>query len=247
MAYASPNVTPSGANFAQFQAAGAAGVLNLLIAANKHGTNAPTAAPTVSATGGGTTGGLLPAGVYTCVFTETNGFGETTASPASATFTVTAGDIPQATFPALQPGNVARSLYLTPPGGAAGSAVLYARDVAASTYNLAALAPAANYASPPPAVNSTAWAAKLFEMARAGKYDELERVFERLRKLLSSFNHGDPVPHAAMIANLRQVHGALALLTELCAEAGALIDANPGHITTQPTGIGGLAPARVWP
>lgn len=247
MAYASPNVAPSGATFAQFQAGGASGQLERLIAANAAGTAAPTAAPTVAATGGGTTGGLLPPGVYYCLFTETNGFGGTTPSPASAAFTVTAGDIPAVTFPALQPGNTARSLYLTPAGGAAASAVLYARDVAATTLNLAAAAPAANYAAPPPTTNTTAWNAKQYEMARAAKDGELERVFERLRVLLTAFNRGDPTPHAAVIATFRQVHGALAILNELCAEVGALIDANPGHVANQTTGIGGQAPRRTWP
>lgn len=247
MAYASPVVAPSGATFAQFQAGGASGQLNLLIAANSAGTAAPTAAPTVSATGGGATGGLLAPGVYSCAFTETNGFGETTASPPSASFTVTAGDIPQATFPALKPGNIARSLYLTPAGGAASTAVLYARDAAASTLNLAAAAPAANYACNPPTSNGTTWGAKQFELAKDAKSDHLERVFERLRTLVAAFNHGEPVPHAALLANFRQVHGALALLNQLCSEVGALIDANPGRVSNQPTGIGGLTPRRTQP
>ncbi len=247
MAYASPNVAPSGATFAQFQAGGASGQLNLLIAANSAGTAAPSAAPTVSATGGGTTGGLLPAGVYLCVFTETNGFGETTASPVSAAFTVTAGDIPAVTFPALQVGNVARSLYLTPAGGAVGTAVLYARDVAAATLNLAAVAPGANYACFPPTTNGTVWNAKQLEMAKAAKHGDLERVFERLRVVMTAFNRGDSTGQAAVITNLRQVHGVLAMLDHLCSEVGALIDANPGHVAMQPTGIGGQTPRRQWP
>jgi len=247
MAYASPAVTPSGASLSAFQAWGASGQLNQLIALNSAGTSPPTAAATVAATGGGTTGGLLAPGVYYLRFTETNGFGETTASPESASFTVTAGDIPQVTFPPLQTGNVARSVYLTPPGGAPGSELLYARDISAGTFNLTVAAPATNYASPPPTTNSTVWSARAVAYARAARANDLERVYEELRQLISDFNEGRPMIHAHAIAKLREIHGVFALLDHLCAEVGTLIDANPGHLASLPTGIGGVTPRRVWP
>ena len=37
------------------------------------------------------------------------------------------------------------------------------------------------------------------------------------------------------------------MLTQLCAEMGTLIDANPGHFTNVPTGIGGQKTVRQWP
>ena len=103
MAYTSPSITPSGTTFAQFQAGGASGILERLIAANFAGTAAP-GVPTISATGGGTTGGNLAAGTYYVKVTESNGLGETTASP-EVSVTIAAGNIPQVTFAALQAGN----------------------------------------------------------------------------------------------------------------------------------------------
>ncbi len=247
MAYASPSVAPSGATFAQFQAAGAAGQLDLLIQANQGGTSSPTAAPTVSATGGGATGGILAAGTYYATFTETNGFGETTASPESAQFTVAAGDIPVLTFPALQAGNVARSVYLTPAGGASGTEVLYARDVTTNTFALAAAAPGSNYASPPPLVNTTIFTALNFDLVRAPRRMKLDRAFARLRQIVVDFNEGRPMVHAQEIANFRAMHGLFALLDQLCKEIGTLMDANPGHINPTTTSIGGVTPRRTWP
>ena len=74
MSYTAPSVTASGTTFAQFQAGGASGHLELLIAA-QAATAAPTAAPTLSETG---SGGSLTAATYYAVVTESNGFGETT-------------------------------------------------------------------------------------------------------------------------------------------------------------------------
>src|SRR5947209_6026650 len=117
MGYTSPNVIASGTTFAQFQAGGVSGHLERLIAA-QAATLAPTAAPT--ATGGGSIGGLLAAGTYYLVFTESNGFGETTKSPESAQLTVGATNIPRVTFPSLKTGNLARRLYLGARNGPTG-------------------------------------------------------------------------------------------------------------------------------
>ncbi len=147
MAYISPSITPSGTTFAQFQMGGASRQLENLIAANLNGTAAPSSAPIVSVSG---SGGLLVSGTYYLKITETNGIGETTASPESTQFTVTAGQVPTVTFPALQAGNTARNVYLTPAGGASGKEVLYATGITASTYNLTYAAPSNSYAVAPP-------------------------------------------------------------------------------------------------
>src|SRR5579885_2624524 len=150
MAYTLPTVAPSGTTFAQFQAGGVSGLLERLIAANFPGTAAP-GAPTLSATGGGTSGGNLPAGTYYVKVTETNGIGETTASP-EVSVAIAAGNIPQVSFAALQAGNVARNVYV---GTASGAGVLYASGITAGTCNLSAAIPTSSYAVPAPTVNTT--------------------------------------------------------------------------------------------
>ena len=150
MAYTSPSIVPSGTTFAQFQSGGVGGQLERLIAANFGGTAAP-GTPTLSATGGGTSGGNLVAGTYYVKVTETNGIGETTASP-EASVTIASGNIPQVTFAALQAGNVARNVYV---GTASGGEVLYASGVTAGTLNLSAAIPTNSYAASVPTVNTT--------------------------------------------------------------------------------------------
>ena len=150
MAYISPSIAPSGTTFAQFQAGGASGQLERLIAANLSGTAAPSA-PTLSSDGRRHSGGNLAAGTYYVKVTETNGIGETTAS-AEASVTIAAGNIPQVTFAALQTGNTARNVYV---GTASGGEVLYASGITAGTYNLSAAIPTNSYAVPVPTVNTT--------------------------------------------------------------------------------------------
>lgn len=97
MSYQNPNILASGTSFAQFQAAGASGQLERLITANAAGTANPTVAATLSANAGGTVGGLLAPGVYYVNFTETNGYGETTASAESGPITVAVQAAPTGT------------------------------------------------------------------------------------------------------------------------------------------------------
>src|SRR5438105_3705874 len=103
MAYTSPNIAASGTTWPQLLGGGLAGQLERLIAA-QVGTADPTAAPTAAATGGGPTGGLLAAGTYYFVHTESNGIGETKISPEGSQLTVGATNIPRFTFPALKTG-----------------------------------------------------------------------------------------------------------------------------------------------
>jgi hypothetical protein len=252
MAYTSPSIAPSGTTFAQFQAGGVSGQLERLIAANFNGTAAP-GAPTLSPTGGGTSGGNLAAGTYYIKVTETNGIGETTASP-EVSVTIAAGNIPQVTFAALQAGNTARNVYL---GTASGAEVLYAGGVTAGTLNLSAVIPTNSYAVPVPTVNTTGLTStsgsggavgnqKLAGL-RACERGRLQAVWANLGWLISQFNRGEPVAFSDALTKLRDAHTVFALLTQLCAEMGTLIDANPGHFTKVSTGIGGQRTVRQWP
>jgi hypothetical protein len=252
MAYASPTIAPSGTTFAQFQAGGTSGQLERLITANLAGTAAPSA-PTLSATGGGTTGGNLPAGPYYVKVTETNGIGETTASP-EVPVTIASGNIPQVTFAALQAGNTARNVYV---GTASGAEVLYATGITAGTFNLSAVLPTNSYAVPVPTSNTTGListntvtgvvANQKLTGLRACEKGRLQTVWDNLAHLIAQFNQGDPVTFRDAVSKLRDAHTVFAMLTQLCSEMGTLIDANPGHFTNAPTSIGGQQTVRQWP
>jgi hypothetical protein len=252
MAYTSPSIAPSGTTFAQFQAGGVSGQLERLIAANFTGTAAP-AAPTLSPTGGGTSGGNLAAGTYNVKVTETNGIGETTASP-EVSVTIAAGNIPQVTFATLQAGNTARNVYV---GAASGGEVLYASGVVAATFNLSAVIPTNSYAVPVPTVNTTgltttsgaggAVGNQKLAGLRACERGRLQAVWANLAWLISQFNRGEPAAFSDVVTKLRDAHTVLAILTQLCAEMGTLIDANPGHFTNVSTAIGGKKTVRQWP
>lgn len=244
MAYISPSITASGTTFNQFQAGGPSRHLENLITANLNSTQAPSSAPTVSVSG---SGGLLAAGTYHLIITETNGVGETTASPESAPFTVTAGQIPTVTFPILQAGNLARNVYLTPAGGVSGSEVLYASGVTTGTYSLSFAAPSNSFAVAPPTMNSTGLTSTKLELLRYAKTGQFQKVWDFLHELVSIFNQGDPASHQNIVTKLRDIHTVFATLTQLCAEGGALIDANPGHLVNVTTGIGGTKTKRMWP
>lgn len=255
MAYTSPSIAPSGTTFAQFQKVGAGGILESLITALTPGTSGPstTVMPTVAATGGGMTGGGLPAGTYYYVVTETNGIGETTPGKEGS-FTIATGNIPQITFASLQPGNLARNVYL---GTASGAEVLYAEGITAGTYNLSAAIPANSFAVPAPTVNDTGLTATNsitgvttnYRLAalRAVERGNLQDVWNNMVQLTSEFNRGEPISFTSVQEKLRIAHTTFAVLAEICGEVGALIDANPGHFKTVPTGIGGRKTVRQWP
>ena len=81
-----------------------------------------TAAPTVEASGGGTTGGRLAPGTYFVLYTFAYpNDPESFPSPASTTFVVTAGEIPQVTLPALPTGASGYNVYLSNSSAVAGS------------------------------------------------------------------------------------------------------------------------------
>jgi hypothetical protein len=257
MSYTAPSVTASGATFAQFQAGGASGHLELLIAAQ-----AATAAPTVkaswTATGGGSSGGTLAAGTYYGVVTESNGFGETTASPEQDQITVSAGNIPRITFQTLKTGNVSRNVYLGAKNGSSGGPYyLYARGVTASTYDISAAIATNDYAATtPPTVNTTGFTytdangnvhKKRLELLRSAKDGNLEDVYRYLRTLVADFNRGNPMGYTNTVNRLRDAHATFAILATLCSEIGTLIDANPGTTGRSTNGIGLATTRRTWP
>jgi hypothetical protein len=75
----------------------------------------PTTAPTVNVSGGGTSGGPWGAGNYSLSYTIINHGGETLPSP-SASFTLTAGEVPQISGLANPVGALGYRFYLTPNG-----------------------------------------------------------------------------------------------------------------------------------
>jgi hypothetical protein len=257
MAYTNPSVTASGATFAQFQARGLSGHLELLIAA-QAATLAPTVAHTWTENGGGSSGGLIAAGTYYSVVTETNGFGETTAGPESSQITVTATHIPRITFQTLKSGNTARNVYVGAVGGSSGGPyTLYATGITTATYDLAAAAPTNSFAVAPPTVNSTGLTYSLggtlgtqnksLDLLRAGERNDLQRVYRRLAQVLTDFNRGNPQTFNGVIGQFKHAHIVFAMLATACQEIGTLLDANPGTFSTVATPIGGRKTVRTWP
>jgi hypothetical protein len=114
-----------------------------LATAAPSGVPAPPAMPlSINPTGGGTSGGHLAAGSYLLVYTFVGPGGESAASGASAPFTITAGQIPQVTFPKGLPSEFTINLYLSDSSATPGSETRYASGIASSTttYNLSTAA-----------------------------------------------------------------------------------------------------------
>jgi hypothetical protein len=256
MSYSAPSVVASGTSFAQFQAGGASGHLEKLITA-QAATAVPTSAATATATGGGASGGALAAGTYYFVFTESNGFGETTKSPEGAQLTVASTNQPQFTFPSLKSGNVSRNLYLGAVNGSTGGPyTLYASGITTTTYIASAAAPTNSYAMNPPTVNTTGFTYvdsnsvthnKRLELLRAAKDGNLEDVFRYLRTVVADFNRGNPMSFGGTLARLRDAHAVFAMMSTLCSEIGTLIDANAGTISGSTNQIGNATKKRTWP
>jgi len=251
MSYTGPSVVASGTSFAQFQSGGASGHLELLIA-QQGATAAPTSAPTLSETG---SGGTLPTATdYYAVITETNGFGETTASPASTGQAITVGQNLVVTFPTLKTGNKARNTYIST--SSTGPFVLVATGTTASTVTISAPIPTNSYAVSPPTINTTgltyvdANAITLktpLELLRGAKDGNLEVAYQYLREVIYDFNRGNPMPFSAAIQKLRHAHAVFAMLDTLCSEMGTLIDANAGTLAMTTTAIGTPKAVRTWP
>jgi hypothetical protein len=256
MAYTAPTVVASGTTFAQFQAGGASGHLEKLITA-QGATLAPTVAATATATGGGSTGGLLQAGTYYFVVTESNGFGETTKGPESAQLTVGSTNIPRVTFQTLKTGNTSRNLYFGAKNGSSGGPyTLYASGVTAGTYDCAVDLPTNSYAMNPPTINTTGLTYtdgngngqnKALQLLRAAEDGDLRVAYQFLREVVYEFNTGQPVPFGGVLTKLRHAHACFAMLSTLCSEMGTLIDANAGTLGRTTNPIGNSKARRTWP
>jgi hypothetical protein len=216
-------------------------------------------AHTWTATGGGSSGGLLAAGTYYSVVTETNGIGETTKGPESTQITVSAGNKPRITFQTLKTGNTARNVYIGAVNGSTGGPyTLYATGITTSTYDLVAAAPTNSFAVAPPTVNTTGLTytdgnsighneVLTFLRFLEGDADGGGPLYRYLRSIIADFNRGDPIAFAGVIQKFRHAHTAIAMLNTLCSEMGTLIDANPGTLGTTATGIGSRITVRTWP
>jgi hypothetical protein len=249
MAYSSPSITASGLTWAQLQAGGASGHLEALITA-QAATAAPTSAPTLATSG---SSGTLTATTYYVVVTETNGIGETTASPVSSGLPISGTQGIQVTFPSLKSGNTARNTYVGTASG--GPFTLQATGTTASTVVINSLK-TNSYAVNPPTSNSTGLTftnangvvdCKTLELIRAGKDGNLEDLYRYYAKVIRSFIKGDATKFPGTIEKLRHAHTAFLMLATMCAEAGALIDANPGTIGTTFLPIGIPQTTRTWP
>lgn len=218
--YVAPSIQASSATFADLQAGGLTNVLNKVIAANPAIAD-PTTAPTVAVTGGGTTGGNLPAGTYFLSYTWIDGAGETLAKETAASFTIAAGNIPQATIPSLPTGACAANIYLTAAGGASGTETLYATGIAATTFNLSFAAPS-EAGVLPPTVNTTG-AASIAARLTAGGTGRLELLWTRLSDLVSQYVGGQPVSFQAQRINIRHLDYCFALWKQVTNEVLTLI------------------------
>ena len=114
-------------------------------------------------TGGGTTGGGLAPGNYYIIYTYIYASGtESFGSPQSATFTVSAGNVPEVVLPALPNGTTGYNIYLSDSAADPGSAQRYASTVTSSIFLLQTAAPDGGLSLPPtnaasvvPTVNPT--------------------------------------------------------------------------------------------
>ena len=245
MAYAAPSVTSSGFAFSDLQAKGVTGLLEKLISVNTTVTAAPTAAPTGVAASGGT----LPNATYYFVCTETNGFGETTASPASTGVAANNQKI-TVTFPSpRKTGNTATNVY----GGtsASGPFTLVVKGQTGTTYDVTALPTDSRTAAQPPTTNTAGMAnigaPRKISFTHAAEKGNLQDVYRFLASIVSAFNAGKPIDTQEIDRKLNDVHVPIALLNQLCTEVGTLLDANRGSIKNTSNGAGVSTTVRQWP
>jgi len=253
VAYTNPNIATSGATFANLQAGGLSNLLERLITVNGAATAAPTAAPTLAESG---SGGTLPAATYYVVVTETNGVGETTASPASTGQAITLGEDLVVTFPTLKTGNTARNTYVGT--ASTGPFTLAATGTTAATLTISAPLPSGSYAVGPPTMNSTGFTSVdangitlnfVESNIRAAERGNLQDVYRNAAQTLDAWLRGDPVSSAGIIAKMHHAHTAFAVITQAFADAGTLIDANAGSFHSSTSGGVGTVSStvRTWP
>src|SRR5271165_3143827 len=217
--FVAPQVQPSGTTWAQLKTGGVGIVLTNLAAANPPKAN-PSTQATVSVSG---SGGLLAAGTYYAQYTFVDPFGETLAGGESAQFTVAAGQVPTVTLPALPVGVQAINLYLTAPGGAAGTETLYATGITTTTFACSYNAPADQPGAALPAVNSTGWPSAANVLATQALTElALESQVEKLSQLLS----GVPIQRRSVFHEIIRPLGVFAAWHQVYTEVCTLVWAN---------------------
>jgi hypothetical protein len=121
--------------------------------ANSSSLGDPTTPPTVDPIGGGVTGGNIATGSYYMTYTFVGEEGETTSgSSESGQFSVSYGNVPRVTLPALPTGATSINIYLTLPGGGPGTEILYRRRVTTTTYDLTVPWPPPAQTAPPESI-----------------------------------------------------------------------------------------------
>jgi hypothetical protein len=249
MGFPTLSIPASGTTFSQFQASGLSGMIETLIGviAAATPTNNPTSAPTLSESG---SGGTLGGNTYYGIFTEYNYLGETLPSPASSSQGITLGQDLIYTFPSLQSGNVGRRAYWGL--SSTGPWYLGAEGITAGTLTVTAPFPGpgagGSFADSPPTVNSTGLSVTQLSGLRAAKNGNLADVYRNVSRLLDQFNAPNyPIAYNQLSKKLRDAQFIFAALTSLIAEAGVLVNANPGSFTLNQTLLTGPFTSRVWP
>lgn len=241
MAYKAPVVRTSGASFANLQAYGLPGLIDLVTAANTALAN-PTTQATISATGGGASGGALAAGTYYLTYTFSNGIGETTAGTSrSAQLTVSAGNIPRVTLPSLPTGASGMKVYLTAADGASGTEVLYYAGATSTTLDLTSAGYDDSSVSAP-TTNTTA-ATTIQVLTDAIKRGNVDKVYRGLDAIMNGFLHGDPGTYDTVRKALLERRAAVQVLVQALDDIMTLVDANRGTLTTS-AGFNGIPQTR---
>ena len=209
-------------------------------------TLAPTAACTLAASGSGAT---IPTGTYYVVSSESNGIGSTLVGPVSASQAVNLGQNLVVTFPALQSGNLSRKTFI---GTASiGPFLQVGEGTTASTLTVSSLpGPGAGGSSyiAPDAANKTQPSTSKISAIRAALSGNLQPVYRNVSNSIDNFNHGDAVMFDIIQSKVTDAALAFMILAQVCNEAGALIDANPGSIVNvPPNSVMTATPTRVWP
>lgn len=239
--YVTPTIRASGTTFSQLKAGGLAAMIDRLIAANPA--IAAGAACTAAATGGGASGGLLEAATYTLRYTYVNGFGESLPSTVSADLVVSATNIPRVTFAALPTGAGSRNLYVI----AGSRTYLYATGITTTTFDMAvALASSSDLGrSAVPTVDTSAAAASAKYLGLPPAKN-LQRLWDKAHQSVDNFCSGRPVNLTALKLQNAQAAAAFKALATILDEAGVLISANAGTLTTATNAAGEKVPVRTF-
>ena len=229
--FVTPTITASGTTWAQYKTGGLKIQIDNLVTAN-----AAKANPTVAATHAETVAsGGLASGTYYASYTWLDAFGETLvgASRSSAITVTDASHLTTLTIPSLPTGCQSANIYLTQPGGAAGTETLFATGITATTFGLTdslwvdvpgAGIPASN------TTGATMHSAKIYAIFEQGVS---EGILGTLTEELSNYLSGDPIERKEIIRRHSAWCGILKLWYTALSEINVLIAAN------QPTALAG--------